>query len=433
MRILVIGSGGREHALVWKLKQSPRVSEVFVAPGNGGTAREGAINVAVDAGDLDGLVELAREEKIDLVVPGPELPLTKGITDRMHEAGIPCFGPDVYCARLEGSKAFAKDVMNRAGVPTAHSQVFTDPDKAKNAVVKLGAPLVVKADGLAAGKGVVVAKTTQEALDAVDDIMCKRAHGAAGAKLVIEEFLVGEEASFLCLCDGKTAVPLPSAQDHKAAYDGDQGPNTGGMGAYSPAPILPYNEAEAMADTVIRPILAALAKDGHPFVGVLYAGLMMTGDGPRVLEYNTRFGDPECQPLLMRLEGDLVQIMLDCIEGKLRPESLSHTSQTALGVVVAAEGYPHAYPKGMVIEGLDEADALPGVKVFHSGTSMDGDKTLSSGGRVLCVTALGDTLADAQARAYEGVKAIRMDKSFHRSDIGQKGIRRLEQLAQEEK
>ena len=430
MRILVIGSGGREHALVWKLKQSPRVSEVFVAPGNGGTAREGAINVAVDAGDLDGLVELARKEKIDLVVPGPELPLTKGITDRMREAGIPCFGPDAYCARLEGSKAFAKDVMNRAGVPTAHSQVFTDPDKAKNAVVKLGAPLVVKADGLAAGKGVVVAMTTQEA---VDDIMCKRAHGAAGAKLVIEEFLVGEEASFLCLCDGKTAVPLPSAQDHKAAYDGDQGPNTGGMGAYSPAPILPYNEAEAMADTVIRPILAALAKDGHPFVGVLYAGLMMTENGPKVLEYNTRFGDPECQPLLMRLEGDLVQIMLDCIEGKLRPESLTHTSQTALGVVVAAEGYPHAYPKGMVIEGLDEADALPGVKVFHSGTSMDGDKTLSSGGRVLCVTALGDTLADAQARAYEGVKAIRMDKSFHRSDIGQKGIRRLEQLVQEEK
>ena len=310
MRILVIGSGGREHALVWKLKQSPRVSEVFVAPGNGGTAREGAINVAVDAGDLDGLVELARKEKIDLVVPGPELPLTKGITDRMREAGIPCFGPDAYCARLEGSKAFAKDVMNRAGVPTAHSQVFTDPDKAKNAVVKLGAPLVVKADGLAAGKGVVVAMTTQEALDAVDDIMCKRAHGAAGAKLVIEEFLVGEEASFLCLCDGKTAVPLPSAQDHKAAYDGDQGPNTGGMGAYSPAPILPYNEAEAMADTVIRPILAALAKDGHPFVGVLYAGLMMTENGPQVLEYNTRFGDPECQPLLMRLEGGLVQIML---------------------------------------------------------------------------------------------------------------------------
>lgn len=431
MRILVIGSGGREHALVWKLRQSPQVSEIFAAPGNGGTAREGAVNVAVAADDLDGLVELARKEKIDLVVPGPELPLTMGITDRMREAGIPCFGPDGYCARLEGSKAFAKDVMNRAGVPTAFSQVFTDPDKAKNAVVKLGAPLVIKADGLAAGKGVVVAKTSQEALDAVDDIMCKRAYGAAGAKIVIEEFLVGEEASFLCFCDGATAVPLPSAQDHKAAYDGDQGPNTGGMGAYSPAPILPRDDAEAMADTVIRPILAALARDGHPFVGVLYAGLMMTADGPKVLEYNTRFGDPECQPLLMRLEGDLVQVMLDCIAGKLRPESLSYTDETALGVVVAAEGYPHAYPKGMVIDGLDEADALPGVKVFHSGTKAGDGKTLSSGGRVLCVTALGKTLADAQARAYEGVKAIRMDKSFHRSDIGQKGIRRLEQLAQE--
>ena len=430
MRILVIGSGGREHALVWKLKQSPRVSEVFVAPGNGGTAREGAINVAVDAGDLDGLVELAREEKIDLVVPGPELPLTKGITDRMHEAGIPCFGPDAYCARLEGSKAFAKDVMNRAGVPTAHSQVFTDPDKAKNAVVKLGAPLVVKADGLAAGKGVVVAKTTQEALDAVDDIMCKRAHGAAGAKLVIEEFLVGEEASFLCLCDGKTAVPLPSAQDHKAAYDGDQGPNTGGMGAYSPAPILPYNEAEAMADTVIRPILAALAKDGHPFVGVLYAGLMMTGDGPRVLEYNTRFGDPECQPLLMRLEGDLVQIMLDCIEGKLRPESLSHTSQTALGVVVAAEGYPHAYPKGMVIEGLDEADALPGVKVFHSGTSMDGDKTLSSGGRVLCVISSRYWPCRCASSSFSVSKASCVSRTDFSSPMGSSCISDIQSMRQ---
>ena len=239
MRILVIGSGGREHALVWKLKQSPRVSEVFVAPGNGGTAREGAINVAVDAGDLDGLVELARKEKIDLVVPGPELPLTKGITDRMREAGIPCFGPDAYCARLEGSKAFAKDVMNRAGVPTAHSQVFTDPDKAKNAVVKLGAPLVVKADGLAAGKGVVVAMTTQEALDAVDDIMCKRAHGAAGAKLVIEEFLVGEEASFLCLCDGKTAVPLPSAQDTRPPMTATRAPIPAAWAPTAPPPSCP--------------------------------------------------------------------------------------------------------------------------------------------------------------------------------------------------
>ena len=425
VRILVIGSGGREHALVWKLKQSPRVSEVFVAPGNGGTAREGAINVAVDAGDLDGLVELARKEKIDLVVPGPELPLTKGITDRMREAGIPCFGPDAYCARLEGSKAFAKDVMNRAGVPTAHSQVFTDPDKAKNAVVKLGAPLVVKADGLAAGKGVVVAKTTQEALDAVDDIMCKRAHGAAGAKLVIEEFLVGEEASFLCLCDGKTAVPLPSAQDHKAAYDGDQGPNTGGMGAYSPAPIVPDAELEKMADIAIRPILAEMARQGHPFTGILYAGLMMTKDGPKVLEYNVRFGDPECEPLLMRLESDLLEIMDACIDGRLDEVKLSIRPESALGVVIAAEGYPGSYPKGMEIKGIDAVDALPDTKVFQAGTKREGSRTLSSGGRVLCVTALGKGLAEAQKRAYEAVAKIDMEKSQHRSDIGAKGLRRL--------
>ena len=432
MKILVVGGGGREHAIIKSLKKSPRVSEIYAAPGNGGIAAD-AICTGIGAKDLDAITAFAKDNAIDFAVVAPDDPLVLGAVDRLEAIGIPCFGPNKAAAILEGSKVFSKDLMKKYHIPTAEYAVFDDMDQAQAYLKTAPIPTVVKADGLAAGKGVVVAMTTQEALDAVDDIMCKRAHGAAGAKLVIEEFLVGEEASFLCLCDGKTAVPLPSAQDHKAAYDGDQGPNTGGMGAYSPAPILPYNEAEAMADTVIRPILAALAKDGHPFVGVLYAGLMMTENGPKVLEYNTRFGDPECQPLLMRLEGDLVQIMLDCIEGKLRPESLTHTSQTALGVVVAAEGYPHAYPKGMVIEGLDEADALPGVKVFHSGTSMDGDKTLSSGGRVLCVTALGDTLADAQARAYEGVKAIRMDKSFHRSDIGQKGIRRLEQLAQEEK
>ena len=432
MKILVVGGGGREHAIIKKLKENPAVTEIFALPGNGGISAD-ATCVPIGATDLDGIVQFVKEHPVDYAVVTPDDPLVLGCVDRLNEIGVPCFGPKQNAAVIEGSKAFAKDLMKKYHIPTARYETFSDLQAALDYVQAQPLPLVVKADGLAAGKGVVVARTTQEALDAVDDIMCKRAHGAAGAKLVIEEFLVGEEASFLCLCDGKTAVPLPSAQDHKAAYDGDQGPNTGGMGAYSPAPILPYDQAEAMADMVIRPILAALARDGHPFVGVLYAGLMMTGNGPKVLEYNTRFGDPECQPLLMRLEGDLVQIMLDCIEGRLRPESLSHTSQTALGVVVAAEGYPHAYPKGMVIEGLDEADALPGVKVFHSGTSMDGDKILSSGGRVLCVTALGDTLADAQARAYEGVKAIRMDKSFHRSDIGQKGIRRLEQLAQEEK
>ena len=426
MRVLVIGSGGREHALVWKLKQSPLVDEVYAAPGNGGTAREDAVNIDIRADDIAGLVTFARREEIGLVVPGPELALTLGITDAMKEAGIPCFGPDGYCARLEGSKAFAKDIMQRAGVPTAACAVFEDLDAARAHVQNVGAPLVVKADGLAAGKGVVVAQTTEEALAALDDIMGRKAFGAAGSRVVIEECLIGEEASFLCLCDGLRAVPLPSAQDHKAVYDGDKGPNTGGMGAYSPAPILPDADAERMADLVARPILRELAKDGHPFVGVLYAGLMMTADGPKVLEYNTRFGDPECQPLLMRLDGDLVDIMQAALAGDLSAVPVRQKPESALGVVVCAKGYPQSYPKGMPIEGLDEAEA-DGAKVFHSGTVIENGVCKANGGRVLCVTALGKTLAEAQAQAYKAVDKIRMPDSFHRSDIGDKGIRRLQQ------
>ena len=426
MRVLVIGSGGREHALVWKLKQSPLVDEVYAAPGNGGTAREGAVNIDIRADDIAGLVTFARREEIGLVVPGPELALTLGITDAMKEAGIPCFGPDGYCARLEGSKAFAKDIMQRAGVPTAACAVFEDLDAARAHVQNVGAPLVIKADGLAAGKGVVVAQTTEEALAALDDIMGRKAFGAAGSRVVIEECLIGEEASFLCLCDGLRAVPLPSAQDHKAVYDGDKGPNTGGMGAYSPAPILPDADAERMADLVARPILRELAKDGHPFVGVLYAGLMMTADGPKVLEYNTRFGDPECQPLLMRLDGDLVDIMQAALAGDLSAVPVRQKPESALGVVVCAKGYPQSYPKGMPIEGLDEAEA-DGAKVFHSGTVIENGVCKANGGRVLCVTALGKTLAEAQAKAYKAVDKIRMPDSFHRSDIGDKGIRRLQQ------
>ena len=426
MRVLVIGSGGREHALVWKLKQSPLVDEVYAAPGNGGTAREGAVNIDIRADDIAGLVTFARREEIGLVVPGPELALTLGITDAMKEAGIPCFGPDGYCARLEGSKAFAKNIMQRAGVPTAACAVFEDLDAARAHVQKVGAPLVVKADGLAAGKGVVVAQTTEEALAALDDIMGRKAFGAAGSRVVIEECLIGEEASFLCLCDGLRAVPLPSAQDHKAVYDGDKGPNTGGMGAYSPAPILPDEDAERMADLVARPILRELARDGHPFVGVLYAGLMMTADGPKVLEYNTRFGDPECQPLLMRLDGDLVDIMQAALAGDLSAVPVRQKPESALGVVVCAKGYPQSYPKGMPIEGLDEAEA-DGAKVFHSGTVIENGVCKANGGRVLCVTALGKTLAEAQSKAYKAVDKIRMPDSFHRSDIGDKGIRRLQQ------
>ena len=429
MRILVIGSGGREHALVRKFLQSPRVSTVFAAPGNGGTSREGAVNAPVAVDDLDGLVALARKERIDLVVPGPELPLTLGITDRMREAGIPCFGPDMYGARLEGSKAFAKDVMRRAGVPTAHSAVFSDVEQARAHVARVNGPLVVKADGLAAGKGVIMAADAREALRAVEEIMSARAFGTAGDQVVLEEWLTGEEVSFICLCDGTRAVPLPSSQDHKRVFDNDEGPNTGGMGAYSPAPVLPDSRLEEMADLTVRPILRELARAGHPFVGVLYAGLMLTADGPRVLEYNVRFGDPECQPLLMRMEGDLAAVLLDAVRGRLKPESMGQSPKTAVGVVVAARGYPGDYPKGMPITGLDAAEAAPDVKVFHSGTAARDGDVVSSGGRVLCVTALGADLAAAQRAAYAAVARIHMPDSFYRKDIGDKGIRRLEHVS----
>ena len=425
MRILVIGSGGREHALVWKILQSPEVSAIFVAPGNGGTSSEGAVNVPIAVDDLDGLLAFARKEHIDLVIPGPELPLTLGVVDRMREAGIASFGPDGYGARLEGSKAFAKEIMNRANVPTAHCAVFSEAQAARDHINKVGAPLVIKADGLAAGKGVIIAQTVQEALAAIDEIMTERAFGDAGNLVVIEECLVGEEASFLCVCDGTRAVPLPSAQDHKRVFDNDEGPNTGGMGAYSPAPVLPDSMLEEMADLTVRPILRELAKDGHPFVGVLYAGLMMTADGPKVLEYNVRFGDPECQPLLMRLDGDLPAIMMDAVRGKLDTASLGQTTQTALGVVITAKGYPGSYAKGLPIEGIEDADSLPDVKVFHSGTAIKDGALVSNGGRVLCVTALGDSLAAAQKAAYAGVAKVRMQDGFNRTDIGEKGIRRL--------
>lgn len=428
MRILVIGSGGREHALVWKLRQCPAVTEVLVAPGNGGTATEGVRNIAIPVDDLAALVRLAQDEKVDLAVPGPELPLTLGIVDAMQAAGIPCFGPDKYCAQLEGSKAFAKEVMRKGNVPTAESAAFTDYDEARKYIEKMGAPLVVKADGLAAGKGVVVASTEAQALEALDAIMRDKIHGDAGSTVVIEEFLEGEEASFLCFCDGENIAPLPSAQDHKAVFDGDVGPNTGGMGAYSPAPVMPDSEAERMADLTIRPILRVLAEAGHPFKGVLYAGLMMTEKGPKVLEYNTRFGDPECQPLLMRLESPLDEIMLACVKGELDKVQLRYAARTALGVVLTAQGYPEKYPKGMEINNIADADAQPDVKVFHSGTTMQDGRILANGGRVLCITALGNDLEDAQRKAYAALARIRMDKGYFRTDIGLKGIKRLKKM-----
>lgn len=423
MRILVIGSGGREHALAWKLDQAGH--KVFVAPGNGGTEDGNAVNVPLAVDDLDGILKFCKRESIDLAVPGPELPLTLGIVDRLQEAGIPCFGPDAYCSRLEGSKSFAKEVMAACGVPTAKSAVFTDVASCSEYIRKINFPPVIKADGLASGKGVVVAESHEEAFAVIESMLEDRAFGAAGERILIEERLEGEEVSLLCLCDGKRAVPLPSAQDHKAAWDHDRGPNTGGMGAYSPAPVLPDEELEQLADLTVRPVLREMARRGHPFRGVLYAGLMMTASGPKVLEYNVRFGDPECQPLLMRLEGDLASIMLDCIHGRLDPKAISWSDKTALGVVLAARGYPGDYAKGKPIKGIEEANALAGVKVFHSGTRKKGSSLVSSGGRVLCVAALGDSLEETRAKAYAALEKIKMPESFFRSDIGEKGLHRL--------
>ena len=423
MNILLIGSGGREHAIAWALQKSPNTDVLYVAPGNGGTA-EIAENVDLDIADGEALLSFVHERNIGLVVIGPEAPLVDGVADLLRADGVPVFGPNADGAQLEGSKAYSKEFMMANDIPTAAYGRFDNEADALAYVREQGAPIVIKADGLAAGKGVVVAQTKEEALEALDQIM-GGVFGAAGSRVVIEEFLVGEEVSLLAFCDGKTALPLPSAQDHKAVFDGDTGPNTGGMGAYSPAPIVPDAELEKMADIAIRPILAEMARQGHPFTGILYAGLMMTKDGPKVLEYNVRFGDPECEPLLMRLESDLLEIMDACIDGRLDEVKLSIRPESALGVVIAAEGYPGSYPKGMEIKGIDAVDALPDTKVFQAGTKREGSRTLSSGGRVLCVTALGKGLAEAQKRAYEAVAKIDMEKSQHRSDIGAKGLRRL--------
>ncbi len=428
MRILVIGSGGREHAIVWKLCQSSAVTDVLVTPGNGGTHQKKVRTFAIAAHDIPALVALAVEEKVDLVVPGPELPLTLGIADALAKENIACFGPDEYCAQLEGSKAFAKDIMLEAKVPTAHSERFNDYDAACKYVQEKGAPIVIKADGLAAGKGVVVAQTLDEAYAALREIMCDKVHGEAGNLVVIEDHLVGEEASFLCFCDGEHAVALPSAQDHKPIFNGDTGPNTGGMGAYSPAPVLPDSAVKSTLELVILPILRVLAAKGHPYKGVLYAGLMITAVGPKVIEYNVRFGDPECQPLLMRLLTPLDTILKACVDGTLHEISFTYTPEAALGVVLAAEGYPGKYDKGMLIEGIDVANALPGVRVFHSGTIEKDGKIYAQGGRVLCVTALGADLKAAQHNAYVALGKIKMPQGQYRSDIGSKGIERLKNI-----
>jgi phosphoribosylamine--glycine ligase len=423
-KILLVGGGGREHALAWKVAQSPQVDAVFVAPGNAGTAREpGMENIAIGADDLDGLLAFAREHEIDLTIVGPEAPLVLGIVDRFRDAGLRCFGPTQAAAQLEGSKAFTKDFLARHNIPTAAYGSFTEVDEAVHYIEQQGAPIVVKADGLAAGKGVILAQTPGEAIAAVKDMLAGNAFGNAGHRVVVEEFLQGEEASFIVMADGEHVLPMASSQDHKAAHDGDTGPNTGGMGAYSPAPVVTAELHERILREVIEPTVRGMAADGHAYTGFLYAGLMIGEDGSlKVLEYNCRFGDPETQPILMRLRSDLVQLVEAALDQQLDQVTADWDPRPALGVVMAAAGYPGAYSKGSVISGLP-ADAED-CKVFHAGTAMREGEVVTSGGRVLCVTALGANVTEAQGRAYKTVHAIHWDGAWYRNDIGYRAIAR---------
>ena len=422
--MLVVGGGGREHALAWKLAQSGRVARVLVAPGNAGTAREpGVENVAVGAGDIDGLVALARERSVDLTVVGPEAPLVAGIADRFDAEGLRIFGPSAAAARLEGSKAFTKAFLAGHGIPTARHAEFTDPAAAAAHVRAHGAPIVIKADGLAAGKGVVVAQSEAEALAAVDDMLSGRAFGDAGRRIVVEEFLAGEEASFICVVGGGEAVPLASSQDHKAAGEGDKGPNTGGMGAYSPAPVVDKTVHERIMREIVRPTVEGLAAAGTPYAGFLYAGLMIDAAGaPRVIEFNCRLGDPEAQPVLLRLRSDLLDLVDAALAGGLAGARPEWDDRAALGVVMAAAGYPGSYGKGHPIAGLD--DDQSDAKVFHAGTAVDGDRVVTSGGRVLCVCGLGEDVSEAQRRALDRVATIDWSGAWHRCDIGHRAVAR---------
>ena len=426
MRVLIIGSGGREHALAWKVANDAGVEQVFVAPGNAGTALEdGVENVPISADDHDGLLGFARERGVDLAIIGPEAPLVAGLADAFDEAGIACFGPSAAAAQLEGSKGFAKEFMFRHGIPTAAYGVFTDLDEARAFIRGHGAPIVVKADGLAAGKGVVIANDVPQAEAAAADMLSGNAFGEAGHRVVIEQFLAGEEASFIVMSDGEHVLPLATSQDHKRVGDGDTGPNTGGMGAYSPAPVLDDALRERVMATIIRPTIAGMAAEGHPFRGFLYAGLMIGPDGTAsVLEYNVRFGDPETQPVLMRLKSDLSALCLAAVHGRLDQATAEWDERPALGVVMAAEGYPGSYQKGRPISGLD--GSFPDhVKVFHAGTAFDGDgQVVTSGGRVLCVTALGKDVAEAQTEAYAACGRIHWDGAFCRMDIGHHALER---------
>ena len=426
MKILVIGGGGREHALAWKVAQSARVDKVYVAPGNAGTAGENKLeNVAVDAEDIDALLAFALKEKIDMTIVGPEAPLVAGVVDRFQASGLRIFGPSAAAAQLEGSKAFSKDFLARHHIPTAAYGNFTDLDQAVAYIRQQGAPIVVKADGLAAGKGVILAQTEQEAIDACRDMLAGNAFGEAGHRVVVEEYLSGEEASFIVMVDGEHVLPLASSQDHKARDDGDSGPNTGGMGAYSPAAVVTDDMHRRIMDEVIWPTVQGMAADGKPYSGFLYAGIMIAPDGcPRVLEYNVRFGDPETQPILLRLKSDLLELCEAALDQRLHQVQAEWDSRASLGVVLAAGGYPGHYDKGQVISGLDAVHG-DDVRVFHAGTRLQGGNIVTSGGRVLCVCALGDDVAAAQRRAYAAVDKISWKDVYYRRDIGHRAIARL--------
>jgi phosphoribosylamine--glycine ligase len=416
MRVLLVGGGGREHALAAAIAASPLLTMLWCAPGNAGIADLAAC-VPITPEDVTGLVAFARQHAVDLVVAGPEAPLVAGLADACAAAGIACFGPTAAAARLEGSKAFTKEICAEAGVPTAASATFDDADSALAHVRRLGAPIVVKADGLAAGKGVVVAETLAEAEAAVEAMMRARAHGEAGARVVIEECLVGREVSFFALCDGERAIPFGAAVDHKRVGDGDTGPNTGGMGAYSPPTGFTATMEEEVMARIVRPTLAAMARRGAAFRGVLFCGLMLTEAGPKLIEFNVRFGDPECQALMLRAEGDMLATLAACARGDLDTTTIRLRDEASVVVVMAARGYPGAYAKGTVIEGLEDAAALPGARVFHAGTREEGGRVLADGGRVLGIAATGATVGEARARAYAAVDAVRWPEGFCRRDI----------------
>ena len=421
-KILVIGSGGREHTIVCKLSSSPKIGKIFCSPGNAGISRQ-AQCISISAEDISGLANFAEKESIDLTVVGPEAPLTMGIVDFFQKRGLTICGPSAQAAELEGSKAFAKKFMKKYNIPTADHTTFSSPEQAKKHVRERGTPLVIKADGLAAGKGVILAMTEKEALDAIDSIMIKKDFGTAGNKVVIEELLRGEEASFLAFTDGETVVPMPSSQDHKAIYDGDQGPNTGGMGAYSPAPVVTAEISEKAMKKIMIPTIKGMAAEGRKYRGILYAGLMIDKGEPWVLEFNTRFGDPETQPLLIRMKNDLLPVLEATIAGTLKEIKIEWDARPAVCVVMASSGYPGTYEKGKIISGLEAAEQVKEAFVFHAGTTWKNGNIVTNGGRVLGVTALGDTIREAINQAYKAVSTIAWEGAYHRKDIGSKALK----------